>query len=123
MIGQTTHRATSVGGNRCASTAVLTLAAVMALGVAATRPGVVEHAATTDGQHVAPTVEKQLASERPAAAEMMRLALRGVHFVPNRGQWSDDSAIYGFRTQGLDIAFRESSLTMHLRREKNEAPN
>ncbi len=51
------------------------------------------------------------------AAEVMPLGLRGVYFVENQGQWSDASVEYGFKTRGLDIAFRESSFTMHLSRE------
>ncbi|MCL4198103.1 MAG: SBBP repeat-containing protein [Phycisphaerales bacterium] len=50
-------------------------------------------------------------------AEVMSLGLRGVYFVENQGQWSDASVEYGFKTRGLDIAFRESSFTMHLSRE------
>src|SRR5688572_9118944 len=42
--------------------------------------------------------------------------LRGVHFVPNLGQWDDQTASYAFRSQGMDIAFRDSSFTMTLRR-------
>ncbi len=53
----------------------------------------------------------------PAASEMMRLGLRGVYFVENAGQWSDESVHYGLRSRGLDVAFRESSFTMHLSRE------
>jgi len=53
----------------------------------------------------------------PAASEMMRLGLRGVYFVPNHGQWADEEVIYGFKSRGLDVAFRESTLTMHMRRE------
>ena len=65
------------------------------------------------------------ALKRPAAddalsgssGEMRSLGLRSVYFVENQGQWSDVSVHYGFRTRGLDIAFRESSFTMHLARE------
>ncbi|MCC5785873.1 MAG: SBBP repeat-containing protein [Phycisphaerales bacterium] len=42
-------------------------------------------------------------------------SLRGVHFVPNQGQW-EDAVLYGFKSRGVDIAFDESSLTMHLHR-------
>jgi len=65
---------------------------------------------TTNGQQTVP----------PAASEAMRLGLRGVYFVPNQGQWSDDEVFYGFRSRGLDVAFRESSLTMHLARERRD---
>jgi len=53
----------------------------------------------------------------PAATEMLQLGLRGVYFVPNQGQWSDDGVMYGLRSRGLDVAFRESALTMHMARE------
>ncbi len=55
------------------------------------------------------------------AAERLNLGLRGVYFVPNEGQWSDAGVIFGYRARGLDIAFRESSFTMHLAREMPEA--
>lgn len=45
---------------------------------------------------------------------MVRLGLSGAYFVPNQGQWSDPTVCYGLRAAGMDIAFRESSLTMHL---------
>src|SRR5688572_9826424 len=55
---------------------------------------------------------------KPATQQSaLRLALRGVHFVPNHGQWSDAAVCYGFRSRGMDIAFGESALTMILRRE------
>ncbi len=54
---------------------------------------------------------------QPASTETIRLGLRGVYFVENQGQWSDAGVYYGFKTRGLDIAFRESSFTMHLARE------
>ncbi len=54
---------------------------------------------------------------QPASTEAINLGLRGVYFVENQGQWSDASVHYGFKTRGLDIAFRESSFTMHLARE------
>ena len=41
------------------------------------------------------------------AQELMRLGLRGVHFVPNHGQWEDQEVVYGFKSRGLDVAFRE----------------
>ncbi len=58
------------------------------------------------------------AAPPPATTEIMSLGLRGVHFVPNHGQWEDEAVHIGFKSCGLDVAFRESSLTMHLRREK-----
>ncbi len=51
------------------------------------------------------------------ATEMLNLGLRGVYFVSNEGQWPDTEVRYGLRSRGLDVAFRESSFTMHLRRE------
>jgi len=54
------------------------------------------------------------------AQEMFTLGLRGVYFVPNHGQWADDEVIYGLKSRGLDVAFRESSVTMHLSRERSE---
>lgn len=57
---------------------------------------------------------------RSEASDMMRLGLRGVFFVPNHGQWSDAEVRYGLRSHGLDVAFRESSYTMHLRREQGD---
>ncbi|MCC6908616.1 MAG: SBBP repeat-containing protein [Phycisphaerales bacterium] len=57
-----------------------------------------------------------------ASTETINLGLRGVYFVPNEGQWSDREVIYGLRSRGLNVAFRESSLTMHLARQVgNEA--
>jgi hypothetical protein len=50
-------------------------------------------------------------------ADAARVVLRGVHFVPNQGQWADGSIRYGFKGRGVDIAFRDSALTMHLSRE------
>jgi len=55
-----------------------------------------------------------------AACDAMRLSLRGVYFVPNHGQWSDDSVFYALTSRGLNVACRESSLTMHLSRERSE---
>ncbi len=55
---------------------------------------------------------------RPEGADAARLALRGVHFLPNHGQWADASVRYGFNSRGIDIAFRESAMTMHLSRER-----
>ncbi|MCC6906969.1 MAG: SBBP repeat-containing protein [Phycisphaerales bacterium] len=55
------------------------------------------------------------------AAQRLNLGLRGVYFVPNEGQWSDAGVIYGYRARGLDIAFRESSFTMHLARQISDA--
>ncbi len=57
----------------------------------------------------------------PAASEIMRLGLRGVYFVENQGQWGDESVHYGLKSRGLDVAFRESSLTMHLSRPIEDA--
>lgn len=56
---------------------------------------------------------------RPSLTETLGLGLRGVYFVPNQGQWSESGVQYGLRSRGLDVAFRESSFTMHLRREKS----
>ncbi len=70
------------------------------------------------------TVALQLGSVAPATAQStdtINLGLRGVYFVENQGQWSDASVHYGFKTHGLDIAFRQSSFTMHLARETAEA--
>ena len=33
-----------------------------------------------------------------ADAARVALQLRGVHFVPNQGQWSDETVHHGFRT-------------------------
>ncbi len=57
------------------------------------------------------------APRHPAAAERFNLGLRGVYFVENQGQWSDESVYYGLKSRGLDVAFRESSFTMHLARD------
>ncbi len=56
-----------------------------------------------------------------AASERVRLGLRGVYFVPNHGQWGDEEVIYGFKSRGLDVAFRESAFTMHIARAANES--
>ncbi len=53
---------------------------------------------------------------RPDGADTARLALRGIHFVPNHGQWADASVRYGFNSRGVDAALGESALTMHLAR-------
>jgi hypothetical protein len=53
-------------------------------------------------------------------AECFDLGLRGVYFVENQGQWSDESVHYGLKSRGLDVAFRESSFTMHLARAVSE---
>lgn len=59
----------------------------------------------------------------PPASEKISLGLRGVHFVENQGQWRDSSVRYGFRTRGMEMAFNESALTMHLaRRSPNAGP-
>lgn len=55
------------------------------------------------------------------ATEMFHLGMRGVYFVPNQGQWSDASVAYGFKSRGLDVAFRESALTIHLTREADNS--
>ncbi len=46
---------------------------------------------------------------------------KGIYFVPNRGQWPDSNVIYGFSSPGLEIAFRESALTMHLKGSARES--
>ncbi len=51
------------------------------------------------------------------AAEIATVALRSAHFVENAGQWADASIRYGLTARGLNLAFRESALTMHLSRE------
>ncbi|MCC6909623.1 MAG: SBBP repeat-containing protein [Phycisphaerales bacterium] len=61
------------------------------------------------------------AESDPAATEMLRLGLRGVYFVPNQGQWADSEVHYGLRSRGLDVACRQSALTMHMAREANES--
>ncbi len=67
-------------------------------------------------------VPSAVAGDGPShASEIINLRLCGVYFVPNEGQWSDRAVIYGLRTRGLDVAFRESALTMHLARQSNEA--
>lgn len=53
----------------------------------------------------------------PEKQEVLSLALRGVHFVPNHGQWADADVHFGLRSRGLDVAFRESAFTMHLARQ------
>lgn len=46
--------------------------------------------------------------------EPLALNLHGVHFVQNNRQWSDPEIRFGFKSRGLDIAFRQSSFSMHL---------
>lgn len=53
----------------------------------------------------------------PDKQELLPLALRGVHFVPNHGQWVDARVYFGLRSRGLDVAFSESAFTMHLARQ------
>ncbi len=64
-----------------------------------------------------------LAGVEPPSTSMetINLGLRGVYFVPNQGQWSDHEVLYGLRTRGLDVAFRESALSMHMSRQSTEA--
>jgi len=64
--------------------------------------------------------DDQAPAAPPGAQEMLRVGLRGVYFVPNHGQWADEEVIYGFKSRGLDVAFHESSFTMHLSRERSE---
>ncbi len=66
---------------------------------------------------VAATMVMAQQPSSPSASEVMRLGLRGVYFVPNQGQWSDADVHFGLRSRGLDVAFRESSLTMQMSRE------
>ncbi|MCL4196362.1 MAG: SBBP repeat-containing protein [Phycisphaerales bacterium] len=72
--------------------------------------------APLSGQVAPPSADPALPA-RPAAAELFSLGLRGVYFVENQGQWRDASVHYGLKSRGLDVAFRESSFTMHLARE------
>jgi len=72
--------------------------------------------APLSGQVAPPSADPALPA-RPAAAERFNLGLRGVYFIENQGQWSDASVHYGLKSRGLDVAFRESSFTMHLARE------
>ncbi len=55
-----------------------------------------------------------------ADTQLPHLGLRGMSFVENQGQWSDERVIYGLRSRGLDVAFRESSFTMHLQRRSGQ---
>ncbi len=70
---------------------------------------------------VAPPSSDPAVPDRTAAAERLNLGLRGVHFVENQGQWGDGSVHYGLESRGLDVAFRDSSFTMHLSREVERA--
>ena len=65
----------------------------------------------------ATTFASALEIARPDEQEVLPLALRGVHFVPNHGQWADADIHFALRTRGLDVAFRESAFTMHLSRQ------
>ncbi len=56
------------------------------------------------------------AAQQTAGAEVLDLGLRGVYLVPNRGQWSDAGVAFGYRSREMDIAFRESKVTMYLKR-------
>ncbi|MCL4199382.1 MAG: SBBP repeat-containing protein [Phycisphaerales bacterium] len=85
------------------SAAALTLLAAAAFAVAAPP-------AAMDGRYQPPDPVGR-------AVERFSLGLRGVYFVENRGQWSDGSVCFGLKSRGLDVAFRESSFTMHLSRE------
>ncbi len=69
----------------------------------------------------AATFASALETTGPDRQEVLPLALRGVHFVPNQGQWSDAEVYFGLRSCGLDVAFRESALTMHLVRQAGPA--
>ncbi|MCL4198361.1 MAG: SBBP repeat-containing protein [Phycisphaerales bacterium] len=65
---------------------------------------------------IAPPATGGPAESDPAASEMLKLGLCGVYIVPNQGQWADREVHYALRSRGLDVAFRESALTMHLTR-------
>lgn len=64
----------------------------------------------------AATFASALGVTGPDEQKVLPLALRGVHFVPNQGQWSDDDVYFGLRSRGLDVAFRASAMTMHTAR-------
>ncbi len=55
-------------------------------------------------------------ARQPDFAETLQLGLRGVYFVPNEGQWSNPDVAFGYVADELDVAFRTSSMTMHLAR-------
>lgn len=65
----------------------------------------------------AATFASALGIAGPDEQKVLGLALRGVYFVPNHGQWTDADVHFGLRSRGLNIAFRESALTMHLTRQ------
>jgi len=69
---------------------------------------------------VAATMAPAQPPSNQPAQEVMRLGLRGVYFVENAGQWSDETVCYGLKSRGLDVDFRESSFTMHLSREVSD---
>lgn len=56
------------------------------------------------------------AERQSPSGEPLRLGLRGMHFVPNHGQWADADVRFGLRSAGMDVALRESSISMHLKR-------
>ncbi|MCC6908615.1 MAG: SBBP repeat-containing protein [Phycisphaerales bacterium] len=57
------------------------------------------------------------------ATEIAMFGLRRPHFVSNAGQWSDASIHYGLQAPGLDLAFRNSAITMHLARQVGNEAN
>ncbi len=67
------------------------------------------------------TVATMTIAQPPDPQQILNLGLRGVYFVPNEGQWRDRDVIYGLRSRGIDVAFRESALTMHMSRQSTEA--
>lgn len=74
---------------------------------------------TLSGSFVATSLGQSQVPPHSAATERIDVSLRGALFVANEGQWSDTGVRYGFRTRGLDVAFRESSLRLHVRRPVN----
>ncbi|MCC6906322.1 MAG: SBBP repeat-containing protein [Phycisphaerales bacterium] len=48
-------------------------------------------------------------------AEPARAGVTAAGFAPNQGQWPDAQVLYALRARGLDVALRESSLTLHMR--------
>ncbi len=62
---------------------------------------------------VGPTLA-QATLDHESALGAIRLGLRDVYFVENQGQWVDQDLAYGLKTQSSDVAFRNSSFTLHL---------
>src|SRR5688572_25114627 len=86
-----------VGGVMAAFAASAGLAGLLHVGLIA-----------NDGPHALPTASIDPADPAAPAGGLESFVrastpLRSIHFVPNLGQWDDQTASYAFRSRGMDI--------------------